>query len=474
MNKRQVSAAERLEREPIAKLLWWSCSQTTFSVGVYGIYALTNAWFVARGVGPDALAAVNLAAPLLLFLGAISTTLGVGAASVVSRSLGNNRPEHAARATGNAIVFFLLAALVVTVVGLIFHEPILRLLGADETTMPFAKPYAVILLCGSVFSTGFSAIVRAEGSFSFSVFLWLVPVVCQVVLDPLLIFVLNLGVSGAALGTVGGQMVSAGMAFWFFFLKRKRPYRLKTQHLRIALLVIGPILSIGAPSFLAGLGVTALVALVNAQLAAFGVATVAAYAVCARMQTFLLMPQNGITQGVQPIVSFNRGRGRTDRVDHTMRLALAATSIYGIAAAALVALTAPWIVGVFVQDDELLALGSRSLTIVSIGLVFSGVPQLISAYFQAIGRPAASYVLSIGTVILLKIPLVIALVRFGPTGIWMALPLGEAASAAVALLLLRKAHRREGWLERNWLVANGGNGAQGSQLTGRNGAPDLG
>jgi Na+-driven multidrug efflux pump len=114
------------------------------------------------------------------------------------------------------------------------------------------------------------------------------------------------------------------------------------------------------------------------------------------------------------------------------------------------------------------------LTIVSIGLVFSGVPQLISAYFQAIGRPAASYVLSIGTVILLKIPLVIALVRFGPTGIWMALPLGEAASAAVALLLLRKAHRREGWLERNRLVANGGNGAQGSQLTGRNGAPDLG
>jgi Na+-driven multidrug efflux pump len=83
-------------------------------------------------------------------------------------------------------------------------------------------------------------------------------------------------------------------------------------------------------------------------------------------------------------------------------------------------------------------------------------------------------VLSIGTVILLKIPLVIALVRFGPTGIWMALPLGEAASAAVALLLLRKAHRREGWLERNRLVANGGNGAQGSQLTGRNGAPDLG
>ncbi len=443
MNGRQVSTAERLERDPIARLLWWSCSQTTFSVGIYGIYALTNAWFVARGVGSDALAAVNLAAPLLLFLGAISTTLGVGAASVVSRGLGNSQPDHAARATGNAIVFFLLAALVVTVSGLIFHEPILRVLGADETTMPFAKPYAVILLCGSVFSTGFSAIVRAEGSFSFSVFLWVVPVVCQVVLDPLLIFVLDLGVAGAALGTVGGQLVSAGMAFWFFFVNKKRPYQLRAFNLRLERPIITSILSIGATSFLTGLGATALVALVNAQLAMFGVATVAAYAVCARVQTFLLMPQNGITQGIQPIVSFNRGRSRPDRVRHTMRLALAATLIYGVVAAGLVAMTAPAIVGAFVQDDEVLALGGQSLIVVSIGLVFSGVPQLISAYFQAVGRPAASYVLSVGTVVLLKIPLVIALACFGPTGIWMALPLGEAASAAVAVLLLRHAHKRE-------------------------------
>ena len=110
-------SAENLGTRPIGRLLWWTCSQTTLSVGVYGIYALTNAWFVARGVGETALAAVNLVAPLLLLLGAVSTTVGVGGASLVSRSLGARRPDFAARAAGNSFAIFWATAVTVTVVG---------------------------------------------------------------------------------------------------------------------------------------------------------------------------------------------------------------------------------------------------------------------------------------------------------------------------------------------------------------------
>src|SRR5689334_8109883 len=114
--------------EPVARLLWHACTQTTMSVGVYGIYALTNAWFVARGVGAVAFAAVNLVAPLLLLLGAVATTVGVGGASLVSRSLGVGDVDQAARAAGNAFIAFWATAIGVAVVGLLLLDPLLTLL----------------------------------------------------------------------------------------------------------------------------------------------------------------------------------------------------------------------------------------------------------------------------------------------------------------------------------------------------------
>ncbi|MGP3937284.1 MATE family efflux transporter [Nonomuraea sp. KM88] len=291
--------AQSLGSRPIGPLLWWACSQTTLSVGVYGIYALTNAWFVARGVGESALAAVNLVAPILLMLGAVSTTVGVGGASVVSRSLGAGRPDQAARAAGNAFVVFWLVALSVTVAGLLVLDPLLAMLGGSGPTMAYARPYAAVIIAGAIFSTGFSALVRAEGRLRFSTMLWVLPVLVQIVVDPLLIFVCGLGAAGAALGTVGGQAVSAGMAVWFFFVQRDRPYRIRPADLRPHPATIGAVLSVGAPSFLAGFGATLLAALINTTLAATGALALAAYAVCARLQTFVFTPQIGITQGIQ-------------------------------------------------------------------------------------------------------------------------------------------------------------------------------
>ena len=174
---------DRLGTRPIGRLLWESCTHTTLSVGVYGVYALTNAWFVARGVGPTALAAVNLVAPVLLLVGAVSTTVGVGAASLVSRALGGADPRRAARAAGNAMGLFWVAAFATTALGLIFLEPLLTGLGATDATRGYARDYAVIILAGAVVSTGFSSLVRAEGRMAFSTLLWILPVAVQITLD---------------------------------------------------------------------------------------------------------------------------------------------------------------------------------------------------------------------------------------------------------------------------------------------------
>ncbi|MEV1007150.1 MATE family efflux transporter [Streptomyces sp. NPDC049881] len=429
--------AARLGTRPVGQLLWRNCLQTTAAVGVYGVYALTNAWFVGRGVGDTAMAAVNLAAPLLLLLGAVSTTVGAGGASLISRALGAGDHRAAARAAGNAFTLFWITAATTTVLGLLFLDPLLTLLGAQGPLRDDARDYAFILLCGALVSTGFSSLVRAEGRMGYSMMVWVVAVAVQIMLDPLLIFGLGMGVRGAALGTVGGQAVSVAMTLWFFFLQRDRPYRVPAR----ALLPHGPTLralvGVGLPSFLAGTGVTLLAVLVNATLAASGAAALAAYAVCARLQTFAMMPHTGIGQGMQPIVGFNAGSGLTARVARTRALALRGSLLYGLTTAAVFALLADPLVGLFLNDPATAAEAGDALRIIAAGLTVAGIAPLAAAYFQALGRPRPAYVLSIGTLLLIKAPLVAALGPTGTTGVWIGLAAGEIATAAVALVLLR-------------------------------------
>ena len=387
------------------------------------------------------MAAVNLVAPLLLALGAVSTALGVGAASVVSRHLGAGDTSTAARAAGNAFVVFWAAAVTTTALGLTGLEPLLRLLGAQGETLGYARDYAVIILAGAIVSTGFSSLVRAEGRMRFATMLWVVPVAVQITLDPLLIFGLDLGVRGAALGTVGGQAVSAAMSMWFFFGQRHRPYRIRRSDLRPHLPTVRTLVGIGAPSFLAGFGATLLVVVVNTSLSRVAAATasaLAAFAICSRIQTFVAMPQLGISQGMQPIVGYNAGRRLAARVRRTRTLSLRATLVYSTVAAGSVALLAEPITAAFVDDAAVRAESVDALRILAIGFAAAGVTPLVSAYFQALGRPRPSYVLSVGTLLLVKVPLVLALGHAGPTGTWTGLAAGELLSAGIALLVLRR------------------------------------
>ncbi|WP_311733747.1 MATE family efflux transporter [Actinoplanes campanulatus] len=402
------------------------------------MYALTNAWFVARGVGPDAMAAVNLAAPVLLVLGAVSATVGAGGASLVSRSLGAGDTAVAARAAGNAFTLFWLTAATITIAGLATLDPLITALGAEAGARDDTRAYTAILLCGALVSTGFSSLVRAEGRMRYATMLWLIPVLVQITLDPLLIFVFDLGVRGAALGTVGGQAVSALMGLWFFFGRRHRPYRITARDLRPHRPTIAALLGVGAPSFLAGFGATLLAVLVNNILAgAAGTVALAAYAVCSRIQTFVMMPQLGISQGLQPIVGFNAGRGLPGRVARARTVALRATIGYGVTAAAVLIAFAGPLVAVFVDDPAIAPAAEHALRILAVGIAAAGVTPLVSAYFQSLGRTAPSYLLSVGSLLLIKAPLVIVVSRTGLAGIWTSLAAGDITCAVVALLLLR-------------------------------------
>lgn len=438
-----LDTAAALGTSPVGRLLWHNCSQTTLSVGIYGTYALTNAWFVAQGVGAEAMAAVNLAAPVLLILGAVSTTVGSGGASLVSRRLGAHDPAGAARAAGNAFILYWLTAVAVTVIGLLFLEPLLTALGARDETRDFSRDYTMVLLCGALAYTGFSSLVRAEGRQRYATALWVVAVVVQIVLDPLLIFGFDLGVRGAALGTVGGQTVSFAMSLWFFFGQRRRPYLITVHDLRPHGPTIRALFGIGSPSLLTGFGATLLVLLINNILAGAGNATVlAAYAICGRFQTFVTMPQVGISQGLQPIVGYNAGRGLLDRVHRARTLALRATVGYGVFATLAVVVFADPLARIFVDEPAVSHSTSDALRIIAIGIAVAGVAPLVSAYFQSLGQARPAYLISVGTLLLIKVPLVLGFSGTGVTGIWISLAIGEVASALAAAILLHRLRLR--------------------------------
>lgn len=442
MASRTGTKSEDYATQKVSRLLWRAGSQATFSLGVYGIYALTNAWFVSWGVGSVGLAAVNFVSPIQLFIGAIASTVGVGGASLVSRKLGSRDIQGAARSAGNTMALFAIITVTTTILMSSYLEQLLRVLGVTSETADYAKTYASILIAGSIFATGFSSIVRAEGRLFFATLLWIIPVGVQLVLDPILIFGFKLGIAGAAYGTVGGQAVSAAMAMWYFFVQRNREYTIRVSDLVPRMKTVYELLSVGSPTLINGLGVVLLTSFVNLQLSFVSALAVTGFALVSRMKTFITMPLTGIAQGLQPIVGFNAGRNLNIRVQEALTVSTRAIILIGGLLTLSIVVFAHPLAQFFLRDGEAVKVATQALEITGLGLVFAGIPTLISAYFQALGKPSSSYAISIGTVLAIKLPLVIWLGNNGLTGIWWAIAIGEAISALAAGIIFRLNHKK--------------------------------
>jgi len=258
-----TSRVERLGTEKIGKLLLEMSSQTTFSLLVYAIYSITDTYFLSVGINSLAAAGASIISPVLLGLGAVATTVGVGGASVVSRALGEQDVERASRTVANTFLIFWAAAIAITLLGALLIEPLVYLLGATDTIAPYAITYGRIIFLGAITSTGFSNIIRADGNARYSTAIWVIPVSANIVLCWLFIMVLKLGAAGAALATVSGQAISAGMSVYFFFFRKNRSYRIKAAYFKPDWSLIGEVLMIGFPSLIKNFSVSLVVIVTN-------------------------------------------------------------------------------------------------------------------------------------------------------------------------------------------------------------------
>lgn len=430
--------ANRLGTEPVEKLLFSMCSQTTLSLLVYSLYSLTDTFFVSRGVGTLAAAGVSISSPLIIALGAVSTTVGAGGASVVSRALGSRDVEKASKTVANAFIIFWTAAILVSIFGLIFLDTIIYAMGSTENIAPYAMGYGKIILIGALTSTGFSAIVRADGNIKYSTAMWLIPVGVNIALDPLFIYVFKWGVEGAAIATVVGQAISAGMSIYFFFFKKGRPYDIKAGFLIPDKEIIKEIIMIGSPSFLKNISSSIIVIITNNLLKNLGGdSALGIYAIVGRLYSGLSMPQVGIMQGMQPIVGYNYGLREYSRVNKVLKLSANASVAYGFLACILCLAFPALLLSIMSEDPSIISSGASVLRMVSLANPLAGVVLMITAYFQAAGKALKAVALSFGGILAVRIPvLLIMAIAFKLNGIWLSEAVSEVVLCIAAVMML--------------------------------------
>ena len=413
---------------------------------VNALYNVVDSIFVGNGVGEVGLAAVAIAFPLMVLLMSFGVLVGVGASSLVSIRLGQKRIHDAEKILGNA---YMLASVVMTALSmlmLVFLDPILICLGAETNVLMYAKDFTSIILLGSVFmhvGLGMNTIIRAQGDPKTAMITMLISAGINVVLNPLFFFGFKMGISGSAWATVVAQAVSA---IWvtLYFTSDKSLLKLRIANMYPDQQIIGQIIKNGLSPFLMQFAASVVAVLFNFSLLKYGgEMAIASMGIIQRVSMLLLMPLLGISQGIQPIIGFNYGAEKYDRVIEALKLGIIMATCLSIAGFAVIQLFDAKIISLFNQNPELVTMGAKGMKIVLGMLPILGF-QLISAqYFQAVGKAKQAIFLSMSRQVILLVPLIIIMPNiFGLMGAWIATPLADLGAALITGIFLMKELRK--------------------------------
>lgn len=408
---------EELRSKKISSLVLSYAATTLVALMLNTVYNLTDSLFVSWGVGDHAMGGVSVIFPFVILQAAISTAVGGGAASIVSRKLGEGKPDEAGEITLNAMLTFYITAVLTTIIGFALMNPMLHMMGVTDELYSYAKEYFIIILAGNVFSTGFSSIIRAEGKMLYGLLIWVIPITINIVLDAIFILVLGWGVKGSAYATVICQFSSFCMSVLFFTkfsIQNFRGAKLKWKR-------IGEIIGIGLPSLVQMGSLSILTILLNNVLrTASGTLGVTTFGYMSKLITYSIIPFTAITQALAPIVGYNYGANNTDRVKQAIRFCTLLSLIYAIIALVISESIPEYLFMIFTKDKEIIATGANGIRIVSLALPFTPLPMLIGATLQAQGKKIWSLLMYASNLIFIILPLFLMGKYIGINGIWWA------------------------------------------------------
>jgi len=429
-----------LGTEPIGRLILRLATPSVVSLGVLAFYNIVDAIFVGHGAGTLAIAGIGVAFPILLLIIGIGQLVGVGGASLLSRALGRKDAAQAEKVLGNTITLGLIVSIIIAAVGFLNRVRLATFAGATVEILPHALSYISVIVVGAftiVMASIFASTVRAQGHAARATVPLIVAGVLNIGLDPVFIFGLKLGVAGAAWATV----ISSGVGVVYYVyntLRRDANVRLRLRSFLLNAQTTGRILAVGAASFVGIFASSVSTVVINRALAAVGGdLSIAIFSVVNRIVMFSRMPVFGVVDGAQPIYGYNFGAGNYRRVISTIRYAAAsAMSLSGIFWALLL-LVPRGFLSVFSHDPVLLAEGGRALRIIVMVIPLLALQAIVGGLYQALGFARRALAVSFLRDIVLIIPAVLILSSvFKTTGVWMAFPIADFASALIVAPLL--------------------------------------
>ncbi len=429
-----------LGTEKIGKLLRQYAVPAIIAMTASSLYNMVDSIFIGQGVGPLAISGLAVTFPLMNLSAAFGTLVGVGGATLVSVLLGQRNYEMAKKVLANVFILNVAIGVLFTIFSLSFLTPILWFFGASDATLPYAREYMTVILSGNIITHlyfGLNAILRASGEPKKAMLATILTVVLNTILDPIFIFVFDMGIQGAAIATVISQTVSL---VWVFRMlsDKKRLLHFSKERFSFDRKIAARSLSIGMAPFLMNITSSLVVILMNNQLRKYGGdMAIGAYGITNRIVYLFVMIVMGFTQGMQPIAGYNYGAKLYDRVIEVFRLTVFwATLITTLCF--LVGMFFPGIaVSLFTRDPELKAIASRAFRIGVIVFPIVGFQMVTSNLFQSLGMAKKAILLSLSRKLLFLVPCLAILPGFfGVDGVWMSMPVSDAVATVVTAIML--------------------------------------
>ena len=418
-----------LSEKPVFSLLLQYAIPAIVAMVASSLYNIVDGIFIGQGVGAGAIMGLAITMPIMNLSAAFGAMVGVGGSTLLSVKLGEKDYNFAAKILGNVITLNCIIGIGLGAVMLLFLDPILRFFGASDYTIPYARDFMVIVLIGNVFThlfLGLNAMLRSSGKPKKAMKATIMTVIINIALAPLFIFVLHLGIRGAALATILSQLI---VLLWQFklFSNPNELIHLRRDTYRLERRIVTGSLSIGLSPFLINLCACLVVIIINKQLVSYGGdVAVGAYGIANRMMFFFVMVVIGINQGMQPIAGFNFGAKHYTRLNQVLKYAITiATGIWIVGFIVCVLLATP-VASAFTNDEELLKEAAHALRVMNLVVPIIGFQMITIGFFQSIGKAGISIFLSLTRQLLFLVPLLLILPNFfGLEGIWYSVPIAD-------------------------------------------------
>lgn len=404
------------------------------------LYSLVDRIYIGHipEVGTTALAGIGVTSSIIILITAFSAIVGIGGAPLAAIALGKGDRRRAEFILGNGSMLLIIFAMVITLLTYTFMTPLLFFTGASQNTMPYAQEYLSTYLLGTLFvliSTGLNSFINVQGRPAIAMWAVVIGAVLNIALDPLFIFVLEMGVRGAAIASVISQTCSASIIVWFL-LSKSATLKIKLKFMRLKREIVWSILALGFSPFVMA-STEALVGFVlNGSLKHYGDIHISSMAIIQSALLCSSVPMSGFSQGFMPIIGYNYGHKNMDRVKECFKIALAFMAIFNFILILTIIIFPGFIASIFSSDVHLIEMLKTVMPTFFIGMTLFGIQRTCQTMFIALGQAKISIFIAILRKLILLIPLALILPRhIGVMGIYWAESISDATAAILCSIL---------------------------------------